>query len=300
MKRINELPNYIYGTTRLGDESLPLADRLAIALEAMQKCTWFHASDQYGSALSILAEAIKQKPLSIPKMIFKLEAERIEDFRDVITRNIGPLGVDHMDIGQLCLRNRRPEDFVEGSKGFDEFSAIRQEGLVKQYIMEIFPWTSGVALKALKMGCMENLVDGFIFYFNPLQRFALNDLWDEIESRRIPVIAMRTVCGNDVLALRDVPGAAWKEYIQQRAVEIAPIFAQSGVEDWSAFCVRFAQSQPLVQATVGSTAHSQNLAKFLDAAKVRDPLPASVLNDINYLQKNWSAQFDYFAEPWSM
>ena len=34
---------------------------------------------------------------------------------------------------------------------------------------------------------------------------------------------MRTVSGGPVHNLRDVPGFAWKEYLQKRAVEVAPV-----------------------------------------------------------------------------
>jgi len=97
-------------------------------------------------------------------------------------------------------------------------------------------------LKALRAGYTEGIVDGFIFYLNPLQRFASNALWQEIVSRKQPIIAMRTVSGGPVHQLRDVPGFAWKHYLQERAVEVAPIFERSGIESWTEFCVRFAHS----------------------------------------------------------
>ena len=60
-----------------------------------------------------------------------------------------------------------------------------------------------------------------------------------------PIIAMRTVSGGPVHSLRDVPGFAWKDYLQKRAVEVAPIFEKSGIKSWTEFCVRFAHSFPL-------------------------------------------------------
>lgn len=295
-----DLSDYIYGTTRLGEESIPLEDRINIALEAMKTGVWFHASDQYGSALGVLAQALKRDPVNTPKMIFKIEAESIGEFRRVIKSNIEPLGVSYMDVGQLCLRNRDASDFVEGSREFDEISQIKQEGLVKRYVMEVFPWTSHIALEALKRGCTKDLIEGFIFYLNPLQRFALNELWDLIQEKNIPVIAMRTVCGNNVLSLRDIPGAAWKDYIQQRATEIAPIFEQSGIQSWSEFCVRFAHSLPLVNATVGSTSKSKNLNEFLRVTENVQVLPTDIVDAITSLQRKWSNSYDCNADAWSM
>jgi hypothetical protein len=155
-------------------------------------------------------------------------------------------------------------------------------------------------LKALRAGYTEGIVDGFIFYLNPLQRFASNALWQEIVSRKQPIIAMRTVSGGPVHQLRDVPGFAWKHYLQERAVEVAPIFERSGIESWTEFCVRFAHSFPLVKATVGSTSKIDNLNEFLAAKENTKPLPESTMREIEVLQHRWSDELDSHAEPGSM
>ena len=54
---ITGLSNYVYGTTRLGDTALPVADRIAIARAAMDSGVWFHTSRQYGEALEVLGRA---------------------------------------------------------------------------------------------------------------------------------------------------------------------------------------------------------------------------------------------------
>jgi predicted aldo/keto reductase-like oxidoreductase len=97
-----------------------------------------------------------------------------------------------------------------------------------------------------------------------------------------------------------VPGAAWKDYLQKRAVEVAPIFERSGVSGWTEFCVRFAHSFPQVRATVGSTSRPENLREFLAAARHIQPLPAGILDEIAALQRRWSDELDVHAEPWSM
>lgn len=304
---LKNLSPYIYGTTCLGDDSLTLEQRLEVANNAMLSGAWFHVSDQYGSALSVLAKAYKMAPAHIPRMIFKVEAERINQMRETIHRNIDPLGVDHMDIGQLCLRDRSASDFLPGSEGYTEYSKIKEEGLVKQYLMEVFPWTSPVALEALLQGCCdgsgadEPLIDGFIFYFNPLQRFATNALWQKIQEKNIPVIAMRTVCGNHVKTLRDVPGAAWKDYIQQRATEVAPLFDASGIQSWPEFCARYVYSFDQVQATVGATSKTENLNEFLRIAEERKTeFPADIRATLLNMQTRWSDELDKNAEAWSM
>jgi len=143
-------------------------------------------------------------------------------------------------------------------------------------------------------------VDGYIYYFNPLQRFVSNELWELLNERNEVQIALRTVAGGPVHRLRDVPGAAWKKYLQHRAVEVAPVFERSGVENWTEFCVRFAFSFEFVQSTVGSTCHAENLMEFLNATKDIQPLPADIVEEIIRLQYRWSEETDMKAELWSM
>lgn len=172
--------------------------------------------------------------------------------------------------------------------------------MVKNFLYEVFPWTSEAPLKALKAGYPEDIVDGYIFYLNPLQRFAANDLWDLIHEKNKPIVGMRTVSGGPVHRLRDVPGVAWKDYLQKRAVEIAPIFEKSGIESWTEFCLRFAFSFPLVRATVGSTSRVENLKEFISASESLKPLDEDIVQEIINLQYRWSDETDIKAEPWSM
>ena len=54
---LTDLPPYIYGTTRLGDQNLPLEDRVQVARAAMEGTTWFHTSHHSGNALEVLRAA---------------------------------------------------------------------------------------------------------------------------------------------------------------------------------------------------------------------------------------------------
>jgi hypothetical protein len=205
-----------------------------------------------------------------------------------------------LELGQLCLSGALAEDYANGGKCYEEFSRLKQEGLVHRFVLEVFPWSSDVALKALRAGYPEGIVDGYIFYLNPLQRFPSNELWDMLVGRDEPMIAMRTVAGGNIHKLRDVPGYAWKPYLQERAAEVAPIFERSGVQSWTQFCVRFAHSFPQVRATVGATSQIENLNEFLNAAKHIEPLPKDLRDEIIQLQYRWSDQLDMKAEIWTM
>jgi predicted aldo/keto reductase-like oxidoreductase len=297
---LTDLSPYIYGTTRLGDEKIPFDDRVNLARAAIEGVDWFHTSHTYGNALQVLRTAFDQDRTRVPKLIVKIGWKSVDELRDVIHQNIDPLGLDGLELGQLGLSGNLAEDYANGGACYKTFSKIKQEGLVNRFVLEVFPWTSDVALKALRGGYPEGIVDGYIFYLNPLQRFASNELWDVLVERDEPMIAMRTVSGGNVHRLRDVPGVAWKEYLQQRAVEVAPIFERSGIPSWTEFCVRFAHGFPQVRATVGATGRLENLKEFLDVAKKIEPLPEDIQNEIIQLHYRWSDELDMKAEQWTM
>jgi hypothetical protein len=297
-----DLPTYIYGTTRLGDQNLPFEDRVQVARAAMEGTTWFHTSHQYGNALQVLRAAFDQDAARIPKLIVKIGWKSIEELRDVIHQHLIALRRESLEVGQLCLSESLAEEYASGGACYEEFSRLKQQGLVQRFVLEVFPWTSDVALQALRGGYPEGIVDGYIFYLNPLQRFASNELWDALVERNEPMIAMRTVAGGNIHRLRDVPGYAWRSYLQERAAEVVPIFERSGIQNWTEFCVRFAHSFPLVRATVGATSKPENLREFLDAAAGRniEPLPADIVDEIVKLHYRWSEELDVKAEHWSM
>jgi aryl-alcohol dehydrogenase-like predicted oxidoreductase len=297
---LTDISPYVYGTTRLGDGKIPFDNRVSIARAAMDAGVWFHTSHTYGDALQVLRTAFDQDRTRVPKLIIKLGWDTMEELRDMVRRNLEPLGLESLELGQLCLGGELADEFASGGACYKGFQDLKDQGIVRRFVVEIFPWTSEKPLQALRRGYPEGIVDGYIFYLNPLQRFASNALWDLLVEREEPVVAMRTVAGGPVHRLRDVPGAAWQPYLQERAVQVAPIFERSGIKSWTEFCVRFAHSFPQVRATVGSTSRLTHLHGFLSAAENIQPLPADIVEDITRLQVEWSDAVDVHAEPWSM
>lgn len=297
---LRDITPFVFGTTRLGDSKIAFEARVEVARAAMEAGVWFHTSHTYGDALQVLRTAFDQDRTKAPKLIVKIGWDSIAELKDMIWQNLEPLGLEALELGQLCLGGELAEDFANGGSCYQAFEEIRRAGWVRRYVLEVFPWTSHIALRALRGGYPHGIVDGYIFYLNPLQRFATNELWDLLQEQKEPIIAMRTVAGGPVHWLRDVPGAAWKEYLQKRAAEVAPIFERSGIQSWTEFCVRFAHSIPHVRATVGSTSKLENLAEFLTAAKDIQPLDADLINEIVQLQYRWSEELDIRAEPWTM
>jgi aryl-alcohol dehydrogenase-like predicted oxidoreductase len=297
---LDDLPPYIYGTTRLGHADVPRAQQAAMARAAIDAGLWLHTSRQYDHALEVLAEAFDHDRNKVPPLIVKLGGGTAASVRATIAENIGVLRIDSVAIGQLSPIGEFAEDLVNGGPILDDLHQFKAEGLVGRFVLEIFPWTSAEPLQALRAGHLDELVDGYIFYLNPLQRFASNELWDELLARDASIIAMRTVAGAPVHALRDVPGAAWKPYLRERAAEVAPIFERSGIESWADFCIRFAYSTPQVMSTVGSTSRRENLDELIAYSKSPEPLPQDVLDDILTLQRRWSDEVDVHAPLWSM
>lgn len=297
---LTDISKYVYGTTRLGDEKIPFEERVQVARAAMQAVDWFHTSDAYGNALQVLRAAFDEDRTRVPKLIVKIGWSRTDELREVIHQNIDPLGLDGLELGQLCLSGELAAEFTSGGRCYEEFARIKADGLVKRFVLEVFPWTSDIALQAIRGGYSDGVIDGYIFYLNPLQRFPSNELWDVLMEREEPIIAMRTVAGGNIYRLRDEPGYAWREYLQQRAREVVPIFERSGVTNWTDFCIRFAYGFPQVRATVGATSHIENLNKFLGAARDIQPLPQDIRDEIIQLHYRWSDELDMKAEPWTL
>ena len=303
-RALADLPPYVYGTTRLGGDDVAREQQSAMARTAIDAGLWLHTSRQYGHALEVLGEAIaetaRERPDAVPPVVVKLGGGTADDVRATIAENTGPLGLDAVTIGQLSPVSGLEDQLVAGGPVLGELQRIKDEGLVGRFVLEVFPWTSAAPLAALRAGHLDGLVDGWILYLNPLQRFAANELWDELLERDASIIAMRTVCGAPVHALRDVPGAAWQPYLQERAVEVAPVFERSGVASWTEFCVRFALGVPQVVATVGSTSRPENLDELVRCARDVQPLPADVVEELFALHRRWSDDVDVHAEPWTM
>src|SRR5579862_4439567 len=171
MPTLTDLPSYIYGTTRLGEESIPFEGRVQIARSAMRATGWFHTSHQYGNALEVLRTAFDQDRSQVPQLIFKIGWDSIEEIQGQIRQQIDALGISSMPIGQLCLGEKMAEQLRSGGKGIDELNRLKDSGLVGRFVLEVFPWTSATPLAAIQSGHASKLVDGFIFYLNPLQRF---------------------------------------------------------------------------------------------------------------------------------
>ena len=294
--RLPGLTRYIYGTTRLGDESITFEDRVTIARAAIDTGSALHTSHSYGNTLQVLNAAFDQDRSHIPPLIVKIGWDSVAQVREVIGQNLEPLGLTHLPVGQLCFGGTLAEQYRTGGPENDGLRQLKAEGLVGRFVQEIWPWNSDVAVDAIRAGHNEGIIDGYIFYLNPLQRFASEELWNLLQERGETIVAMRTTCGGSLENLRQ----HGPDYLKARAAQIAPIYERSGCASWPEFCIRFSLGYPNVVSTVGATSRLANLQELVEDVQKATPLPADVHAEIEQLQRGWYEQHDQFAEPWSM
>ncbi len=298
MSAIDRVSRYVYGTTRLGDKRIPFEDRVGIARAAMGLDVWFHASHQYGDALQVLRTAFASSPDQVPGLIFKTGLESAAQVRGQIEEQLETVGRDHLEIAQLCAAGGLARSLREGGLDLDELAKMKSDGLVGGFVLEVFPWTSATAKGVLKGHHADGLVDGYIFYLNPLQRFVDNELWSLLQETMAPIIAMRTVAGGDIreVAQRD-PSSG---YLVERAKLVLPLFERSGMNDWPAFAASFSLGFSNVRATVGSTSHPERMKVFERAVTEAAPLDKSVVDQILAYQAAWFDGVEVQGEPWAL
>jgi hypothetical protein len=147
---LSDLSPYIYGTGRLGDDKIPFDDRVRVARLAMDAGIWFHTSHTYGPTLSVLRAAFDQDRSKVPPLIVKIGWSTIPELRDIIQQNLEPLAIDSLALGQLCLSGEVADRYPNGGDCYVECARLKHAGLVRRYVLEVFPRTTPVALKALR------------------------------------------------------------------------------------------------------------------------------------------------------
>lgn len=292
------LSRFILGTTRLGNESIPFETRVALARKAADEGIWFHTSHTYGSALQVLKTAFDLNRSRIPRMIYKIGWYSVEEARGQLEEQLAAVGLKHMDCAQLCAHGSLAADLQTGGPGLEQLHRMKADGLVGSYVLQVFPWSSGAALDCLRGGHNKGLIDAYIFYLNPIQRCASNELWDLLREMNEPIIALRSVAGCNVDALRTNPKAP--DFMRARADLVAPLFHKSGVASWTEFAIRFSLGLPRVISTVGATSRIEGLQDFMAASAIHEPIDQGIVKEIFELHRVWSDAEDMKAEPWTL
>ena len=292
------ISRFTFGTTRLADESIPFPDRVKMARAAMDTGVWFHTSHDYGNAFGVLRAAFDEDRASVPKMIFKISGNTEQEMLAVIEKSKESLGVGCIDIMQVCLGDPAGNESRTGGPICETMLRLKREGTVGGYLAEVWPWTSDTHLAAVRSMATPGLIDAYIFYFNPMQRFMTNELFDLILVLKAPIFALRTLGGGtptrDGVGQADVP-VPWS----RRVSEIVPVFERSGIASWTEFCLRFVFGTPNVMTTIGATSKVASLHDTIKHAQSTPALPADIQQEIEGYQRQW-ADLDRNATPWSM
>ena len=297
---LSRLDPYVFGSMSLGNEEIPFGERLSMARYAMERCGWFHTSHKYGSTMDVLAQAFRDLPVRVPKCICKLSGDSLDEVRRQIDLQLEKLGIPQIHIGQLHVGGALAADLRAGGDCLDGLRAIREEGLVGGFTLEVHPWTSAIALDHLRSGRGFDIIEGYSFYFNPLQRYALNALFALILQLERPILSIRTVAGGPIERQAARPPHP-DDFLQKRSAELLPLYEQSDHANWVDFCMNFVLSQPGVVCTIGACSTPAHLDDYL--AVLQQDMPAfqgTLARRILAMQSKWSEEKDVHAAEWTM
>ncbi len=282
-----ELTRYTFGSMSLGHSIERTAEDVAVARQAMEAGVWFHTSQEYsgGDCFRVLRHAFDEAPGQRPPLIVKVRCDDARvlrfDVEDVMRR----LGVERVDLAQLCRarHDARPivDDFLAGGPMHEVCCALRDEGKVGNFTFEVFTGFSQDATRALE----NELFDAYTFYYSLVNREGDNRFHRALEAKGAPVLALRTVGGGLVFPERAKRRAEKRpdDPDLQLRRRIEPIVEQHG-GDWFDLNFRFILSTPNVVTTIGGTASSDHLKRYIEAAEGFEPLEASVVEEIRQVQ----------------
>jgi aryl-alcohol dehydrogenase-like predicted oxidoreductase len=238
-----------------------------------------------GQTLKVLKAAFAEAPKQIPKITVKLYCATVENARQHLEMILHGLGVERIDVAQLCTWADFAEDFRQQGPRWQMFKEFKEKGLIGNYVAEIFaPWSQN-ALPVIQ----DELVDGLIFYYNLVDRQASNEVWNLIEAKKTKVFALRTL-GGICPDMERIEATGTKEGDDPMAAKLAalkPLYKRSGCLNWVEFSMRFALSIPNVVTTIGATGNLKHVQAFLAAEKAFKPLPEDVMKQVKELHRKW-------------
>ena len=234
-----------------------------------------------GQTLKVLKAAFAESPKQIPRIIVKLYCATVENARGHLETILRGLGVERIDVAQLCTWADFAEDFGRQGPRWQMFKEFKDKGVIGNYVAEIFaPWSQN-ALPVIE----EELVDAVIFYYNLVDRQVSNEVFDLIEAKKTPVFALRTLGGVCPNMDEEMGTKGSEDPVPARLAALKPLCKRSGCQSWVEFSMRFAMSMPNVVTTIGATSNLKHVQAFLAAEK--KPLPEDVVKEIGVLHREW-------------
>jgi len=251
-----------------------------MALYAMGRVSWFHASQEYGQqggCFWILRQAFDAHPEMRPKLILKIRCDTPSYIRHDIYQALYQLNIPKIDIVQLCSWNFHERDiasdFLQEGPKYQVCRELQERGVVDQFLMEVFPGVSDQAAVAVE----HDLFDGFIFFLNTLDRYVDGAVFDEMVKKKRPVFAMRPFA--KAAPFLD-PLHALAPYVDR----LRPLYESSGAESWLQFNMNYIFSHMNVVATVAGTSNPRHLDDYLCAVSRVEVLSKEICLQINEVQ----------------
>ncbi len=263
---IPELTPYTFGSMSLGRNPITPEADIRVARQAMDAGVWFHASRTYenGFTFMVLRMAFDQDRARTPRMILKIRDGSVPLLRFETEDCLHRLGLETIHIAQLVSMVREPGNLVDqlcgpGGPLVDELAALKERGLIQHAVLFMDKNNSDAVVEAAE----HPLIDGVTFYFNALQRDCSDHAWNEIRTRNIPVLALRTLGG-----WRDKRLAEKREALAKAMPDLDPV----------QLALDLAASYPEIKTTIGGTASRPHLEAYLEAAARSKPLPTERLS----------------------
>lgn len=291
------LSHYTFGTGRISATEHTFTEDVKLVRSVMETGVAMHTSSDYGlgghdvrpfgggQTLKVLKAAFTEAPNQIPKIIVKLYCATVENARAHLEMILRGLGVERIDVAQLCTWADFAEDFRQQGPRWRMFKEFKENGVIGNYVAEIFePWSQN-ALPVIR----DELVDAVIFYYNPVDRQVSNEVWNLIKAKRTRVFALRTLGGicPDMESIDETGTKEGDDPISARLASLKALYKRSGCLSWVEFSMRFALSIPNVVTTIGATGNLKHVQAFLAAERAFKPLPEDVMNRINELHRKW-------------
>ena len=277
-----ELTNYTFGTANINETNNP--EHAKVARAAMEAGVWFHTSVEYGkgAVFEVLKAAFAEDRAGVPHCIFKIHSRNPDSFRESVTGAIAGTGVERVDIAQVCGRPSVAE-LQPGEPLHDTMCELKEQGLVGSYVLEFFRPSTADSIRAVA----DDLFDGYIYYYNVIDREVSNELYDLMQSKGSAVLGLRTVGG----------GAGSLGYAGDRGAllpamkkAIDELCERSGCASEIEFRMRFPLSEPNVRTTIGATTKLEHLDQYLRILGSFEPLAAEIVEEIQTLHREWFAE----------
>jgi aryl-alcohol dehydrogenase-like predicted oxidoreductase len=287
------IPRYTFGSMSLGQgRDYDLANDVKVARAAMESGVWFHTSDDYADCYKVLRRAFDEDRAHVPRLIVKMDANIPEKSRAVIEGTRRTLGVDRVDIAQMCCGDASDlaRDAREGNRRWETFREMKEKGWVGNYLVEV--WPNATSCRNAQDALETDLVDGLIFYYNLLERFVSNELFDHMEQRKTPLASLRILAGGGVFP-RPEQTPPTPEDLKRRA--LAPVFEKSGCRAWDEFAFRFSLSAPRLLTAICGTKGLARFERHLELFRGFKPLAPAVVAEVLALHRQWA--WDAQAKP---